>query len=126
MQCMECFLSFFRGIPGISIGYAGIGITYLCTGLLERFREKLAHPRIHISRGLLIVGVLFISFFALILNGVMGVRVDVDSARILAYLGIGGGLICGAWAARSQGKIPRIMMGWGLFFKATGAILLFS
>lgn len=36
---------------------------------------------------------------------------------ILAYLGIGLGLVCTGWSTRSQGSaIPKVMMGAGLLF----------
>ncbi len=115
---MDALINFLNEPTGSTLAYVGIAIIYIATGVLEISRGR--------GRGnalWFIPGAVFL--ILAVLCHQRGTVKEADAGIVLAYLGIGAGLICAAWTTHSNGKIAWFVMGIGICFKLIGFILVY-
>jgi hypothetical protein len=120
---VACFNNWFNSIPGTAVGYLGIALTYLFSGLMAKrqqttLRGKKMAPAFFFI-GCSVFGLLAVLTWPLHLE----VRADVDSSKILAFEGIGAALVCAGWLGYPDGKrLSRVMVSLGIAFQVVGAV----
>lgn len=115
---MDILLNFAEGQTGSVLGFFGIAITYMVTAIFDnptKWSDRL-------GRGLyLVAGIIFFLLGIRCLN--IGTVKVIDAGIVLAYLGIGAGLLCTAWTIRSHVKSFWIVFTIGIIFELIGFIL---
>lgn len=115
---MDALINFINTPTGSTLGFVGIAITYFATAVFDFSRKE--------RRGLYvayIVAGIFFCYLAYLCQQRGTVKV-VDAGIVLAYLGIGAGLVCAASVAPSHTKILAwFVMIIGMCFEVFGLIL---
>jgi hypothetical protein len=118
---MDALLNFAQGQTGSVLGFFGIAITYIVTAC---FDNPIGNKEKSVRFVFFGMGILFI--LLAIRCGFVGTKVGIDAGTVLAYLGIGTGLLCTAWAIRSHKKSYWFITVIGLIFELFGLILEFQ
>ena len=107
---------------GSTLGFIGIAITYIASGIFADAPRK----RDYIGKiAFWFAGIVF--FYIAYLCQKRGTATTVDAGEVLAYLGIGTGLICTAWAAwvtNSHRGIAWLIFIIGMGFELIGLLLI--
>jgi hypothetical protein len=118
---MDTLIDFLNTPTGATLGFVGIAITYLATVAFD-YSQK---GRWGLSALFIIPGLFF--FYLAYLSQQRGTVETVDAGIVLAYLGIGAGLICAASIAPSHTRWRKILaysvMGIGFCFEMFALIL---
>jgi hypothetical protein len=105
---------------GSTLGFAGIAIIYISTAIFD----KKSKGRGRIAKTAYIIAGLFFGYLAYRCQQIGTIR-NVDAGIVLAYLGIGAGLISSGWAAQDNSKIlSGVVFGIGMLFEIFGLILI--
>lgn len=119
---MDALVNFINTPTGSTLGFVGIAIIYIATAVFDFSKKE--RRGLHIAY--ILVG-LFFGYLAYLCQQRGTVRV-VDAGMVLAYLGIGAGLVCAASVAPSHTKCKKIIawsvMVVGICFEVFGLILI--
>jgi hypothetical protein len=115
---MDALSNFAKGQTGTVLGFVGIAITYIITAI---FDKPIKPSDIFARIGYFVIGIVFIILAALAYF--VGTVKVVDPGIILAYLGIGAGLLCTAWSIRANNKAFWAITILGLAFEIVGLLL---
>lgn len=115
---MGTLANFAKGQTGTILGFAGIAITYIVTAWFDK-PTKVSDTVVRVAY----FGVGIVFFILAALCYFVGAVKVVDAGIVLAYLGIGAGLLCTAWTIRSNNKAFWTVTIIGLAFELIGFIL---
>ena len=99
MDIINTVANYLSGVIGEFLGFLGIAFVYIGTGVADLFNERKKEWQ-HYFWFLPGIYFIFLSFYSL----VHGTVLVVDAGKVLAYLGIGTGLVCTAWMINADRK----------------------
>jgi hypothetical protein len=118
---MDALINFISAPTGSTLGFVGIAITYFATVVF--YFSKKGRRGLHVAY---IIAGIFFCYLAYLCQQRGTVKV-VDAGIVLAYLGIGAGLVCAASVAPSHAKCTKILAWFvmiiGICFEVFGLIL---
>ncbi len=126
MDVLEGLARYISGPSGIFWGFCGIATTYVGMGIAELVGER---KKNWLQVLWFVPGAVFayLAFSSL----TYGVVNDVDAGKVLAYLGIGTGLVCVGWTMRAsrEKQMSKYVVAWvliiiGDIFVLAGAVLM--
>ena len=105
-----------------TLGFVGIAVLYFSIAIFDR---KSSGLRRVVKMAYIVAGFLFVGLA--IRCQLVGTVKSVDAGIILAYSGIGAGLIGSAWATQDKFKVlSRVILGIGLLLQIFALILIRS
>jgi len=118
---IDNLIKFISQPTGSTLGFAGIAVTYISIAI---FTKKSKGLNTNITKAAYIAAGLFFGYLAYLCQQ-RGTVKSVDAGIVLAYLGIGAGLIGAGWAAHDDFKIGSwVIFGIGMVFEILALILI--
>ena len=117
---IDTLIEFISQPTGSTLGFAGIAVAYVSIAIFDKKSKGLRR----IARIAYIIAGLFFAYLAYRCQRVGTVK-SVDAGIVLAYLGIGAGLIGCAWAAHDDHKtLSWVIFGIGMLFEVFALTLI--
>jgi cytochrome c oxidase assembly factor CtaG len=117
---MDTFINFLKQPTGATLGFIGIAITFWGTVLFDT--TKGTGLRTFVKIVYVLTGFLFI--FLAIRSQQIGTVKTVDAGLVLAYLGIGVGLIGTGWTATTHKILAWVVFAIGMAFELFALVLM--
>ena len=119
---VDTLIKFISQPTSYTLGFAGIAIMCISIAIFDKESKGL--------RQIVRIAYVFAGFFFVYLAcrcQLMGIVKNVDAGIVMAYMGIGAGLIGSAWAAQDKSKILSwVVFGIGMLLEIIALILIRS